>query len=75
MNRKISWDKEAALYLSRSIRHIRKESPQNADKIRQETIQRIGDLSRNPEIYPPDKYKLNNDGSYRYFELHRHRVS
>ena len=29
----------------------------------------------NPERYPPDKYKDENDGNYRAFELHRLRVA
>ncbi len=28
----------------------------------------------NPEIYGPDKYKINNDGSYRAFEIHKYRI-
>ncbi len=29
----------------------------------------------NPEYYSPDKYKLDNDGSYRAFEKHRYRIA
>jgi plasmid stabilization system protein ParE len=29
----------------------------------------------NPELYSPDKYKMNNDGRYRAFEKHRYRIS
>ena len=29
----------------------------------------------NPEFYGPDKYKINNDGTYRAFEKHRYRIS
>jgi hypothetical protein len=32
-------------------------------------------LSKNPEIYPPDKYKKSNSGIYRAFELYRYRIS
>ena len=28
-----------------------------------------------PEKFPLDKYKINNDGSYRAFEKHRYRVA
>lgn len=74
-NRKISWDKEAATYFVRSIGYIRKESPQNADKVKQDILQKISELSQTPEIHPADKYKQNNNGSYRCFELHHYRVS
>lgn len=75
MKRKISWDKQAAVYFGRAIGYIRKESPQNADKVKQEILQKISELSGSPEIHLADKYKQDNDGSYRYFELHHHRVS
>ena len=75
MKRKVSWDKQATIYFSSSIGYIRKESPQNADKVKQDILQKISELSQTPEIHPADKYKQNNDGSYRCFELHRHRIS
>jgi len=28
-----------------------------------------------PECYGPDKYKLNNDDTYRAFEKHRYRIA
>jgi hypothetical protein len=38
-------------------------------------LEKINELSGRPEIHNLDKYKLNNNGSYRAFELHRFRVS
>ena len=32
-------------------------------------------LGANPEIYPPDKYRNNNDGSFRAYELHHYRIA
>lgn len=75
MKRKVSWDRQAAMYFSRAIGYIRKKSPQNADKVKQEILKKIRELSVSPEIHPADKYKQNNDGSYRCFELHRYRIS
>lgn len=75
VKRKISWDKQAAMYFGRAIGYIRKESPQNADKVKQEILRKIVELSVSPEIHPADKYKQNNNGSYRCFELHRYRIS
>lgn len=72
--RKITWDKQALNYFRESIRYIRKDSPQNADKVKKEVLEKIAELSRRPEINNPDKYKLNNSGNYRAFELHRFRV-
>lgn len=69
-NRKISWDKQASNYFREAIKYIRKESPQNADKVKKEVLEKINELSIRPEIHNPDKYKINNKGNYRAFELH-----
>jgi len=72
--RKITWDKQALHYFRDSIRFIRQDSPQNADKVKKEILEKINELSQRPEIHNPDKYKTNNNGNYRAFELHRFRV-
>ena len=72
--RKILWDKQALHYFRNAIQYIRKDSPQNADKVKSEVLEKINELSIRPEIHNPDKYKINNNGSYRAFELHRLRV-
>jgi plasmid stabilization system protein ParE len=71
---KILWDKQALHYFHDAIKYIRKDSPQNADKVKREVLEKINELSKRPEIHNPDKYKVNNNGSYRAFELHRLRV-
>jgi len=73
-NRKISWDKQAINYFREAIKYIRKQSPQNADKVKKEVLEKISELSLRPEIHNPDKYKVNNSGNYRAFELHRFRI-
>lgn len=73
--RKILWDKQALNYFRESIRYIRQDSPQNADKVKKEVLEKINELLSRPEIHNLDKYKLNNNGSYRAFELHRFRVA
>jgi plasmid stabilization system protein ParE len=72
--RKISWDKRALHYFHEAISYIREDSPQNADKVKKEVLEKINELSTRPEIHNPDKYKLNNNGNYRAFELNRLRV-
>jgi plasmid stabilization system protein ParE len=73
--RKIRWDKPALIYFSEAIRYISKDSAQNADKVKEEIMEKISELSIRPEIYAPDKYKQNNTGNYRAFELHRYRIA
>ena len=72
--RKISWDKQALNYFRESISYIREDSPQNADKVKKEILEKIRELSDRPKMHSPDKYKLNNNGNYRAFELHRLRI-
>ena len=49
--RKIAWDKQALNYFREAIRYIRKDSPQNADKVKKEVIEKIDELSKRPEIH------------------------
>jgi plasmid stabilization system protein ParE len=73
--RQIKWDKQAVNAFHKAIEYIRKESPQNADKVKQEILTKINKISERPERHPPDKYKSANNGSYRAFELHHYRIS
>jgi len=73
--RKIIWDKLALIYFSDAIRYIRKDSPNNADKVKTEILEKISELSNHPEVHAPDKYKQSNTGHYRAFELHRYRIA
>jgi plasmid stabilization system protein ParE len=74
-NRKLRWDTIALQQFNKAIDYIAKDSIQNAEKVRKEILQKIEDLPDNPEIYSPDKYKENNNGNYRAFELHRYRIA
>lgn len=73
--RKIQWDHQALSSFNEAIRYIRLDSPQNAAQVKADILARVSELCEKPEIHPPDKYKQNNPGNYRAFELHRYRVS
>jgi|ERR1700754_581172 len=74
-NRKIGWDRHALRQFNKAILYIAEDSIQNAEAVRTDMITKIEELPALPEKYPPDKYKLENDGNYRAFELHRLRVA
>ena len=38
-------------------------------------VKRTKKLDVNPERFGLDKYKKNNDGTYRYFEIYRYRIA
>lgn len=69
------WSKRAQVELAKAYEYIYKNSPTNAAKVLDEIIDVTIELPKHPEFYPPDKYKKNNDGNWRAFELHRYRIS
>jgi plasmid stabilization system protein ParE len=74
-NKSISWSVKALKQFGDAIEYILQDSVQNAEKVRFEILKKIDSLPQYPEIYAPDKYKNQNDGSYRAFELHRYRIT
>ncbi|MBA3675739.1 MAG: type II toxin-antitoxin system RelE/ParE family toxin [Chitinophagaceae bacterium] len=69
------WSKSAEKHLQKVYEFIKEDSPQNAIKVRNEIIDFSIKLAENPEVHPPDKYKQNNDGSCRAFEIFHYRIS
>jgi len=49
--RKVTWDKQALFYFRDAIRYIREDSPQNADKVKKEALEKINELSTRPEVH------------------------
>ncbi|RZK46016.1 MAG: type II toxin-antitoxin system RelE/ParE family toxin [Pedobacter sp.] len=43
--------------------------------VRASILEAIKQLGSNPHQHPPDKYRHDNDGSYRAFEIYRHRIT
>ncbi|MCF8448876.1 MAG: type II toxin-antitoxin system RelE/ParE family toxin [Taibaiella sp.] len=72
--RKIIIDDLALTQLNQAYNYIRKDSPQNAIKVRNDIFSSANSLSANPEKYPLDKFKNHNDGTYRAFEKHHYRI-
>lgn len=71
----VKWKRQAEKQLEEAILYIQNHSPVRAEKVRHEILLKIDDPPRNPEAYPPDKYKIDNDSSFRAFELHHFRIS
>jgi len=71
----IKWDKEAKQSFRAIITYIKKDSVQNAEKVKQSVLKTIGEIPRNPERHPPDKFKENNSGNYRSFEIYHIRIA
>jgi len=71
----VIWSKNAKLQLQKAFDYISQDSVQNAEKVRDEIIDLTINLSGQSEIFPLDKYKKNNDGTYRAFEIYHYRIS
>ncbi len=72
---KIVIDNEAKLQLREAYNYIKKKSEQNAKKVSIEIVASIKDLIKNPEKHSIDKFRLNNDGSYRAYEIYKYRIT
>jgi len=75
MSLTIKWNRRAIEHFDHAIAYIENDSPKNAEKFKIDILYKIDGLIKHPEKYSPDKYKINNDGSFRAFELHRYRIS
>jgi plasmid stabilization system protein ParE len=71
--RRIQWDQQSLHLFNDAVKYIKLKSPQNAAKVKDDVLAKVRELADRPEVHPPDKYKLNNSGNYRVFELHHYR--
>jgi plasmid stabilization system protein ParE len=69
------WTPQAIAELKKAYKYISQDSPQNAKKVIDEIILLADKLPDQPEMFPPDKFKNNNDGNWRAFEKFRYRIS
>ncbi len=75
MGLSIKWNKRALKQFDQAIEYIEEDSPKNADKVKNDILSKISELADHPQSHHPDKYKNNNDGSFRAFEIDRYRIS
>jgi plasmid stabilization system protein ParE len=71
----IKWDKLAFIQLQKFIEFIEEDSIQTATKVKYEILKKVNSILEEPTAFGIDKYKLNNDGSHRYFEMHHLRIA
>lgn len=75
VNRKIIWDTVAKNSLKHIIAHIKEDSDQNAEIVKNEIFALIKEIPKNPERYNIDKYKKNNDNNFRALEIYHVRIA
>lgn len=74
-NLPVVWSKSAGAQLEKAYKKIKEDSLQSAEKVRSEILQKASDICKDPERYPLDKYRKNNDGSIRAFEKQSYRIA
>ena len=68
-NRIVVWDKIAFEQLKEVYDSLKSdENSSFALKVKNSILKTTAELTHNPEIYEQDRFKYNNDGSYRAFE-------
>ena len=71
----IIWSNASELHLKNIYDYIKIDSLQNADLVLYKLIKKVNELKLHPEKYNLDKYKRNNDNTFRAFEIYSFRVS
>ncbi len=72
---RVNWNKRALTQLEEACNYIKQDSIKSAIKVKNDIFKATDSLAFHPEKHPLDKYKKNNDGSYRAFTLHHYRIS
>ncbi|PYF74108.1 type II toxin-antitoxin system RelE/ParE family toxin [Pedobacter nutrimenti] len=71
----VVWSNSAKAELKKAYEYIALDSLQNAQMVRDTLIDLTIELLEHPEKYPSDKFKKDNDGTWRAFEKYHYRVS
>ena len=71
----LTWTRKASSQLEKIYLYIENDSPQNAESVVLTILNKLDDIAGNEEKYPIDKYRKNNKGDFRAFELFRIRIS
>ncbi|MBO9154926.1 type II toxin-antitoxin system RelE/ParE family toxin [Chitinophaga sp. GCM10012297] len=69
------WTPKASVELNKAFKYINQDSPANARKVISTILDIADKIALQPEMFPVDKYKKNNDGTWRAFEKYRYRIS
>ena len=71
----VVWSNSAKAELKKSYEYIALDSLQNAQMVRDALIDLTIELPKHPEKHPVDKFKNDNDGTWRAFEKYHYRIS
>lgn len=75
MERKIVWNKHPSGFLKNALKRISEESPLQAERVEEGILSALEKARGNPERYPKDKFKRNNQGDFRAIETFSYRIA
>ncbi len=71
----IRWDTVALIQFKEIFVYIRKDSYQNALKVKKKILECVANLKSEPRRYTPDKFRIDGDEMFRSFEVYNIRVT
>lgn len=71
----VVWSNSAKAELKKAYEYIALDSLQNAQMVRDALIDLTIELPKHPEKYHSDKFKKDNDGTWRAFEKYHYRIT
>ena len=72
---KIIWEDSALDYLVEQLEYVSQMSEDAPSIIKKGILKNIQSVKANPYVFEADKFKADNDGSYRAFVVYSYRVS
>lgn len=75
MEKEIIWNKKALANFIQALEWISRHSFNQAEILENSILEKLDKIAQNPEMCPLDKFKKDNDGSYRAFETNNYRVA
>jgi plasmid stabilization system protein ParE len=75
MDLKVTIEAEAKSALKSIYSYIKLSSEHRAKTLRRNVLNSIGELAKHPLKFPPDKFKIQNDGSIRAYEIYQLRIT
>lgn len=71
----VVWDKVAKAQLRKAYNTIKEESLQGAETVKNGILSSVDKIPENPYRYPSDKFKKDNPGNYRAYEIYNYRIA
>ena len=75
VKKSLVWDSEAVFQFEEAYNFLKEKSPPSAQKVKDAILIELKNLPLHPENYELDRFKVNNNGQYRAFEIYSYRIA